>query len=56
MRNNETAIIGTMEKEATETEEKQITDEEFVLNLITDVRDHNMTESEINNLLYIESV
>ena len=37
------------EDEETETEEKQISDEEFVLNLITDVLDHNMTESEINN-------
>ena len=35
--------------EETETEEKPISDEEFVLNLITDVLDHNMTESEINN-------
>lgn len=37
------------EDEGIETEEKQVSDEEFVLNLITDVLDHNMTESEINN-------
>ena len=32
-----------------ESTKKQISDEEYVLNLITDVLDHNMTESQINN-------